>query len=239
MDSNLTQIINSPGLWIASSITVITVVAQAIIFLRASLKEAKTIGLERERYIAGMRSAIITAIGPSFSPVIVLLSLIAVIGGPTTWMRLCDVGAARTELSIVALSSGLLGIEPGTAAFNLEAFSYSIWGMALNDLGWLVVVLVTIHKMTGIVDKLYTKYNPKWIKLFMGGTIIGLFAYLVSNTFVGKAITGDYAPIVACLVAAATMIIINKLLARYQRLQELALGLSMLAGMFITQALFG
>lgn len=239
MDSNLEQIINSPGLWIASSLMVITVVVQAIIFLRTSLKEARNIGLERERYIAGMRSAIITAIGPSFSPVIVLLSLIAVIGGPTTWMRLCDVGAARTELSIVALSSGLLGITPGTTAFNLEAFSYSIWGMALNNLGWLVVVLITINKMTGIVDKLYTKYNPKWIKLFMSGTIIGLFAYLVSNTFVGQAINGDYAPIAACLIAAATMIIINKLFAKYQRLQELALGLAMLTGMFVTQAVFG
>ena len=112
---------------------------------------------------------------------------------------------------MVALSSGLLGIEPGTAAFNLEAFSYSIWGMALNNLGWLVVVLITVHKMTGIVDKLYAKYNPKWIKLFMGGTIIGLFAYLLSNTFVAKMIVGDFAPIVACLVAAGAMIVINKL----------------------------
>lgn len=239
MDANLQQIMNSPGLWIASSLTVITVVVQAVIFLKTSLKEANRIGLERDRYMASMRSAIITAIGPSFSPVIVLLSLIAVIGGPTTWMRLCDVGAARTELSIVALSSGLLGIEPGTEAFNLDAFSFSIWGMALNNLGWLLVVLLSIHKMTGIVDKLYTKYNPKWIKLLMGGTIIGLFAYLVSNSVVAKAITGDFAPIVACLIAAATMIIINKLFAKYQRLQELALGLAMLTGMFSTQALFG
>ena len=65
MDSSLERIINSPGLWIASSLTVIIVVSQAIIFLRASLKEAKNIGLKREQYVAGMRSAIITAIGPS------------------------------------------------------------------------------------------------------------------------------------------------------------------------------
>lgn len=239
MDASLGQIMNSPGLWIASSLMVITVLTQAIVFLRTALKEAHKIGLERERYIAGMRSAVITSIGPSLSPIIVLLSLIAIIGGPTTWMRLCDIGAARTELSMVALSSGILGIEPGTAAFNIDAFIYSIWGMALNNLGWLLISLISIHKMTGIVDKLYTKYNPKWIKLLMAGTMLGLFAYLVSSAVVSKAMTGDYAAIVASLIAAATMVIINRLFSKNQRLQEIALGLAMLVGMFATQVLFG
>lgn len=239
MDTSLSQVINGPGFWIASSFMVIAVVSQAIIFLRTSLKEAESIGLERERYVAGMRSAVITAIGPSFSPVIVLLSLIAVIGAPTTWMRLSDVGAARTELAVVSLASGILGVEPGTAAFGLEAFSYSIWGMALNNMGWLLVVLLTIHNMTGIVDKLYTKYNPKWIKLLMGGSIIGLFSYLVVSQVVPKVMKGGYAQVVACIIAAGTMITINKVFAKNQRLQELALGLSMLVGMFVTQAIFG
>ena len=124
---DLQEIMNSPGLWIASSIMVIAVVGQAIFFLRASLKEAKLIGLQREQYVAGMRSSLITAIGPSFSPVIVLLSMIAVIGGPTTWMRLCDVGAGRTELAVVSLAAQAVGAEPGTDSFGLEAFTYSIW----------------------------------------------------------------------------------------------------------------
>jgi hypothetical protein len=63
MDASLNQILNGSGLWIASSFMVIAIVSQAIIFLRTSLNEAKKIGLERERYIAGMRSAVITAIG--------------------------------------------------------------------------------------------------------------------------------------------------------------------------------
>jgi hypothetical protein len=167
------------------------------------------------------------------------LSLIAVIGGPTTWMRLSDVGAARTELAVVTLASGIIGAEPGTASFGLEAFSYSLWGMALNNLGWLLVVLLTIHKMTEIVDKLYTKYDPKWIKLFMGGSIIGLFSYLLVNQVVPKIMKGGYDSVVASLIAAATMVIINKVFAKNQRLQELALGLSMLVGMFVTQAIFG
>ena len=147
----LQEIINSPGLWIASAFMVVAVVGQAIIFLRTALKEAKEIGLNRNQYIAGMRSSLITAIGPSFSPIIVLLSMIAVVGAPTTWMRLCDVGAGRTELAIVSLASEAVGATPGTSSFGAEAFAYSLWGMALNNLGWLLVVLITTHKMLSLI----------------------------------------------------------------------------------------
>ena len=235
----LQQIMNSPGLWIASAFMVIAVVAQAIIFLRTALKEAKTIGLTREQYTSGLRSSVITAIGPSFSPVIVLLSMIAVVGAPTTWMRLCDVGAGRTELAIVSLASGIVGAEPGTDSFGIEAFSYSIWGMALNNLGWLVVVLITVHNMSGIVDKLYTRFNPKWIKLLMSGTILGLFAYLLSNQLVPGVMESNMAPIVAALASGVTMLIITKLLSKHQRLQELALGIAMIVGMAVAQIVFG
>lgn len=235
----LESIINSPGLWVASAMMVIAVVSQAIIFLRTALKEAKLIGLTRDQYVSGLRSAVITAIGPSFSPVIVLLSLIAVIGAPTTWTRLCDVGAARTELAMVTISSGLVGAEPGAVSFGVEAFTWALWGMALNNLGWLLVVLFTVHRMAKIVDNLYTKYDPAWIKLFMGGTIIGLFAYLVSGQIVVKTIAGNYSAITAAVISGVVMFALSKLPARYQRLQELALGLAMLAGMFVTQAIYG
>ena len=167
------QMINSPGLWITSGVMVIASVLQAFIFFRTSLKEAKELGIERQKYRAGIRSAVITSIGPSFSPVIVLMSMVAVLGGPTTWMRLCDVGAARTELAVVSLAAGLAGTEVGSASFGSTAFSYSLWAMALNNLGWLVIVLLLTHRMSGIVVKMNTKFDPKWVKLLMGGATLG------------------------------------------------------------------
>jgi hypothetical protein len=233
------ELINSPGLWLASSIMVIAVVIQAYVFLRAALAEARKVGMARERYISGLRSAVITAIGPSFSPVIVLLSLIAVIGAPTAWMRLNDIGAARTELAMVSLASGLVGGEVGTASFGVEAFTYAIWGMALNNMGWILVSLICVHRMSRIVERLYAKYNPGWIRLLMSGTIIGLFAYLLSNQITAPMLKGQYGKLCAGFVAAVTMLIITRLLAKHQRMQELALGIAMLAGMLTAQAMFG
>ena len=223
--------INSPGLWIASSVMVIATMVQALVFFRTSLKEAHEIGIERQRYRAGIRSAIITSIGPSFSPVIVLLSMVAVIGAPTTWMRLCDVGAARTELAVISMA----GAEVGTESFGTTAFSYSLWAMALNNLGWLVIVLLLNHRMSGIVVKMNEKLNPKWVKLLMGGATLGLFAYLLTNQLVGKT-SIKWA---AAILSGVIMLVLTTAFKKHQRIQELALGISMLGGMFLTQAIMG
>ncbi|HGM3773579.1 TPA: DUF5058 family protein [Clostridioides difficile] len=225
------EMINSPGLWIVSSFLVIISVVQAIVFMKAALKEASNLGIERNGIKAAIRSASVTAIGPSLSPVITLLSLVAVIGAPTTWMRLCDVGAARTELGVISLTSNLSGVEVGSAAFGAEAFSYALWGMALNNLGWLFVVFILGHRMRGIVEKMNMKYNPTWVKKLLAGATVGLFAYLLSNQIK----TFEIPKLTPAIISAIVMLVLTTLFKKNQRLQELSLGIAMLIGMFGTQ----
>ena len=194
---------------------------------------AEKLEMPRERCVAGMRSAMITAIGPAFAPVIVLLALIAVLGAPTAWMRLNDVGAARTELAMVTLSAKVIGVDPQSAAFNLKAYTYSLWGMALNNVGWMLVALLFTHRMGTMVTKLNQKYDPKWIKYLMSGASIGLFAFLLSGQLVNAKINNWY----AAFISAASMLLISKIFKKHQRLQELALGISMIVGMLLTTAI--
>ncbi|EGT4231425.1 TPA: DUF5058 family protein [Clostridioides difficile] len=225
------EMINSPGLWIVSSFLVIISVVQAIVFMKSALKEASNLGIERKGIKAAIRSASVTAIGPSLSPVITLLSLVAVIGAPTTWMRLCDVGAARTELGVISLTSNLSGVEVGSAAFGAEAFSYALWGMALNNLGWLLVVFILGHRMRGIVEKMNVRYNPTWVKKLLAGATVGLFAYLLSNQIK----TFEIPKLTPAVISAIVMLVLTTLFKKNQRLQELSLGIAMLIGMFGTQ----
>ena len=231
----LQEVINSPGMWAASSIMIMVILMQSVIYLRASWKEGKRIGISRDKMTAGMRSAMITAVGPSLSPVIILLALIAVTGAPTTWMRMNDIGAARSELAMVAQATGVLGIEPSSPPqFGAEGFSYALWGMALNDFGWMFFTFILTHKMSEYVAKLNAKYDPQWIKLMTFGATIGLFAFLLSPRLV-TLVPGNW---VAAGASGATMLLISKLLSKHQRLQELALGIAMLVGMFLTAAVF-
>lgn len=231
---DLKTIMNSPGLWMASSIMVIVVFVQSALFLREALKTADKLNIPREQCYTGMRSAAITALGPAFAPVIILLALIAVLGAPTAWMRLNDIGAARTELAMVTLSAKVIGADPQSASFNLKAFTYSLWGMALNNMGWMVVALLFTPKMSSMVAKLNMKYDPKWIKYLMAGATMGLFGFLLSGQLV-KAKSADIW--YAALISAVCMLGISELFKKHQRLQELALGISMLIGMMLATAL--
>ncbi len=233
MDIN--EIINSPILWVLSGLMVIASVSQAIVFLRNSLKEADRLGIDKPRRVASVRSACITSLGPSLAPVVSVLALIAVIGAPTTWMRLCDVGAARTELGVVSLMADLAGAEVGAESFGLEAFSYSLWGMALNNFGWLILVFLLVHRMNRVVVWMDTKYDPKWIKTLMGAATMGMFGYLLSN----QLYTFDATRWVAAAAGGGMMLLLSTAFKKHQRLQELALGLSLLFGMFVTQLVFG
>jgi len=243
MDVN--ELMNSPGLWIMSSFVVIIIVTLSIYYFKIAIKRAKEIGISKERYIPAIRSAAITSLGPSLSPVIVLISVIAIVGGPTAWMRLNEVGAARTELAMVTMSCGLLGIEPGSADFGVQAFSYSVWGMALNDVGWFIVAFLLTHRMGQAVDFLYGKYDRQWINLLMKGATFGVTGYLLANQIVSKFIVADAEMLVRlkgfipALISGCVMVIIYKFFGKNQRLQELALGIAMLVGMLSAQLIYG
>ena len=240
MSNELTKIANSPGLWIASSFMVIAVVVMAVIFFNMGIKEAKRIKIPKERYKAGIRSAAISAIGPALSPIIILLSMIAIVGAPTTWMTLSDVGSGRTEIAVVSMAANSVGAAVGTASFGIKAFTYSLWAIALNGFGWLFVVLVFTHHMDRAVEILYSKFNKKWIKMLLAGSTLGLFGYLLTSQLI-SATKGDInlKNIVAALISAACAIIITKAFPKNEILKEVSLGISMIAGMAGAQILFG
>jgi hypothetical protein len=230
---NLQTVMNSPGMWLASSVMVIVVVVQSALFLREGFRAADKLGMERSSCIRGMRSAMITAIGPSLGPVVILLALLAVLGGPTTWMRMNDIGAARTELAMSALATKVIGVEMRSPAFDLKAFSYAIWGMAMNNAGWMLVSLIFVKRMNSAISKMNQKYNPAWVKLIMTGAAIGLFASLWAPALIRGG--GQF---FAGIVSFVSMFLISKYAGKYPRLQEPALGIAMLIGMFAAAYFF-
>ncbi len=234
--NDISSIMNSPILWVLSSIMVIASVVQAIVFLRGALKESKEIGLTQAQCSASIRSSCITSIGPSLAPVVSVLALLAVIGGPTSWMRLCDVGAARTELGVISLIANMTGTEVGSSALDLGTFSYALWGMALNNLGWLLIVFLLTHRMSHVITWMNSKYDAVWCKAMMGGATMALFGYLLTNQLATFDFMLKWLP--ACL-SAGMMLLLTTVFKKHKTLQEVALGLSLLFGILVTQAIVG
>ena len=76
---NIQSIMNSPALWIVSGAMVLVILIQAAWFFKAALKEAKRLEIPSTDIKNGMRSAMITAVGPSLALVIVLISIITIV----------------------------------------------------------------------------------------------------------------------------------------------------------------
>ncbi len=227
---NLKTIINSPGMWVVSSVMVIVVLGQALLFLWAAFSEAKRISMPRERCLKGLRSALITALGPSLGPIIILVSLIAVLGAPTTWMRLNDIGAARTELAMSAMAVKVSGMDLRSPTLDPTGYSYALWGMALNNFGFIIVAVLLTHRMGGVMKRIGEKTDATWIKYLVAGAATGLFAYLLtSNTIATKPIKPGN--LYAAVISGATFLLISKAVAKVRVLQEPALGIAMFVGM--------
>jgi hypothetical protein len=226
-------IINNTGMWIASSFMVIAILVQSAIFLKIALKEASNLGIARERTNRAIRSAFITSIGPSVAPVIVLLALIPVLGAPTTWMRMCDIGAPSTELAMSALASQVAGVDIRSTAFGIKAFSYSLWGMALNNLGWLLFVLLFNNRMNQAIILMNKNTSEIMAKHVMTGALFGLMSYLlVSQVYVKNIIRLDY--VIVAIVSGIAMFLISLIGKRYPIINEPALGLAMVVGLIAT-----
>lgn len=227
------EIMNSPGLLIASAFMMVVLIGGCFAFLKASLKEAEKLNMDKQKMVAGVRSACITTIGPALACVVVLVSFLNIFGAPTTWMRLNDVGAARSEVGVSTIAASILGQVPGEAGFNAQGFTYSLWGMALNNFGWLFVTLLLTSRMGKIVDSLNAKFEPKMINMVMQGAVFGLFGYLLINSVYGK----GSAYLAAAISSGIAMFLINKFI-KNQRLQELALGIAMVIGMIVATVLY-
>ncbi len=233
----LEKIMNSPMLWIVSSFMVIVVLCEAAIFMRQAFKSAQKMGIPRSECMMGMRAAMITAIGPAFSPVIVLIALMAVLGGPTAWMRMNDIGAARTELAMSTIATGMVGSSLEAGKMTLMGFIFALWGMALNNSGWIVVGGYSGSYMRNAVDYMKRKFDANWIKLLMAAAALGLFGSLLSNSVItrGSLVTKN---LFAGVVSFIAMTIISYAFRGNQRIQEFSLGLAMLIGMYTAAALY-
>ena len=83
------------------------------------------------------------------------------------------------------LAAGVYGVDLRSPAFDLKGFSYCLWGMALNNLGFIALAMILTHRMGGLLARLNAKADPKWIKYMLGGLAIALFSFLLTANMIG------------------------------------------------------
>ena len=102
--------------------------------MRMARKTATKIHLPEEIPNKAFRIGLISAIGPAMGVFIVMVGLMAAIGGPMSWTRLSIIGAAPTELTAATYGAQASGVELGGAGYTLTAMAASWFAMALRTL---------------------------------------------------------------------------------------------------------
>ncbi len=223
---NYLSIANSPVFWVLCGITVLISFVQALLFIRQARKTSAEINLPAELPKKAFRIGLISAIGPACGVFIVMVGLMASIGGPMAWLRLSIIGAAATELSAASMGAQAAGVEFGGEGYTLTIMAVSWFAMALNGAGWLLVS----GTCTPMLEKIRSKVSggdAKWLAVLSGACSIGIFGYLCSNEIVK-----GWGNAVATLAGALSMMAIVKFIVpKHPKIAEYSLGIAMIVGM--------
>jgi len=225
MPEEVQKVANEAGVWIIALAIVLVVLVQSILYTRLAFKVASSVHLTRSECFRGLRSGVISALGPCIAILIVMVGMITVIGAPISWLRLSVIGAAPAELTAATVGAEAYGVEFGSSAYDLNALASSWWTMAANGLGWLIVVGLFTHRLEGFRSRLGGG-DPKWLALLSGATMLGAFSYLNA----GSILAGGGKLIAAIMAGLGMAFLLGITKKRLRWLREYSLGISMLGG---------
>lgn len=229
------RIANGPALWLLATLVVGVVVMQALLYLRMTLAFSNRFGIltPDERHTV-YKTAAINSIGPAVAIFFVAVSLVAMVGGPVTLMRVGVIGSAIFEFVAADQGAKATGAELGTDSYTLQAFTASVWVMTLGGMGWLLSTFFMTKHLDRTQNRLSVS-NPALIRAAGTATPIAIFFILGANAAVDKdwlrnlAIAWD--DLAAIVVSAGCMVALHHAGRRRAWLREWSIGLSLVAGL--------
>ena len=161
--------------------------------LRQAQKRASELGLSKDEIMGVIKSSALFSIVPSFSVVVGLFSLQAVLGVPWSWFRLSVVGSVSYEL--IAADMAAVGAGYDSLAALVEANDPSVAGtvmlaMSLGIIGGVVGCLFLGKSIqTGMAS--YREKSGAWGALVMSCFVMALMAVFTPSRslFMGKVAT--------------------------------------------------
>lgn len=225
------KVANEFGVWIAASFIVVVVVVQALLIYRQTFIAAKTVNVTDAQLKKAFRTGAITAIGPVVAIFIVMVGLMSVIGAPMAWMRLAVIGAAPTELTAAQVGAEAVGVKFGGPDYDLHAMAASWWTMAVNGVGWLLLVGLFAHKLEDVRQKIGGG-DVVWLGVLSSAAMIGAFGFLSSRNLVARG-----GPLIASVAGGIAMVILLHIAKKVPAIKEYSLGIAMLAAMAVAALL--
>jgi len=221
------EIANSPAMWLACIPAICVVIFQAFIYTKKAFGASKTTTLKTEQCKTAFRVGATSAVGPALAIFVIMVAMMAIVGGPMSWLRLNFIGSATTELTATTVGAKALGVEVGSAAYDLTAFASSVWTMTLNGCGWLLFCGLFTDKMDKIMTR-FTGGNLALMSTICGAAVLGTAGYLATDQA-----RRSLPHLGAVIAAVISMVILLKISKNRPKLKEYNLGIAMVIGMTV------
>ena len=102
---------------------------------------------------SAVKIGFVSGIGPALAVFVVMLAMVAVLGGPITWLRTVIIGAASTELAAATIGAEAMGVEFGGEGYGITEYANSVLTMVLNGSAWLVICALFTDKLDMLSKK--------------------------------------------------------------------------------------
>jgi hypothetical protein len=134
-------------------------------------------------------------------------------------------------LAVAEIAKSTIQMAKDAPGYAEKAFTYGLWGMALNNAGWIVTAFLFTRRMGSIVTKLDEKFDKNLVRVLMAAAMLGLYGCMLASNVIGKS---KY-HIISAIAAGVVIIILDKLLGKYKKLQEFSMGIALFVGIFVAE----
>lgn len=221
---------NHPIMWVVCLAGISVVLIQSILIIKKSMKAGIDMGMDSKRMKKGVKTSLISSIGPALGVVGSLLALLVTMGSPVSAFRLSVIGGSNFEAMAANFGAQALGSELSTSMTPV-VFTNALWTMALGSIGWLIFVFLFGHKMDK-VNNLLTSGRKALLPAVSMGAMLGSFAYFNVGNYMKFKTNPDVT--VAAISGLIIMTICIKLgEKKFNWLKEWALTIAMFGGAII------
>lgn len=224
------KIANSWGMWACVIPVVLVELAQAAIFIRDAINAGDLVGLTKQDCKEAMRAGAICTIGPGISMFTVMVAFMSLIGGPFAWLRLSIIGTITTEMLGATAGATAMGVDLAGPAYGIEAFTCSVWVITLNTWGFFIVNLLFAHKMESVKVAM-EKHDIRMFNIVGGCLMTGCIAM-----FLAQQVVGGTPKLAAAIAGFVSMTLLGFATRKHPRLSEYTLGIALIIGILVAQA---
>jgi len=225
----MSDIRNSPFMFLLGAIVALFVTAQSIMFIVNAWKEGRRLGLTTAAMRRALTGSAVFSVVPSIAILLAVLTLAGALGLPLPWIRLSVIGAITYELPAAETAAQAFGTTIKTVISDPTVFSAIAWAMSIGSVFAMFLVIFFVKGIQTGIHKAQIR-DKAWSSLLISAMFMGLI-----SAFLGSAIGGGLVSILALLSSAMVMALFGLAVkkAGLKRLEDFAMPVSMISGMAV------